>query len=227
MKLKYGLVTSVLLGATATATAQISAIGEFTGALNEGFESFNNYNENSGQGYDPLVIMGGAATMSDSNPNTLQTWIYEVGTANWDLIDKGFAPAHTGTQGAGLWNNGQNGVVDLTFVSGMLRFGGWFNTADNRSFGGTNRILEVRFFDSADVQIGSAQFVQPEGNPLEWHGWSSTVVFKRVEFSYEIGPAMDDLQADPIPEPASLAAVGLGFVALLRRRRNFPPPTLS
>ena len=84
--------------AVCTASAsfgQINTISEFSGAMNEGFESFNNYS--FGGPSDTLDVMGGSAEFRSVPQNSNQLYIYEPGTsAQWGLGDNGLAQVHTG-----------------------------------------------------------------------------------------------------------------------------------
>lgn len=201
--------------AASSAFAQISAIGEFTGMLSEGFESFPNYSV--GGNYDTLDVMGGGALFESDPGQTDQLWIYEPGTAaNWGLEANGTAQTHSGAKGLGLYVGGPGVNVRLTFDVETAQFGGWFGTADTK----LGNVMTVTFFDGGGVQIGAVQDVSTAGAALIWSGWESTVGIKSIVFGANVAPAMDDLRAGAVPEPASFVVVGLGVAGLLMLRRK-------
>jgi len=212
---KRAVVFAAVVCAASSSFAQISPIGEFTGALSEGFESFPNYS--SGGNYDTFDVMTGQATFAGEPSQTDQLWIYEPGTsASWGLAGNGTAQVRSGAKGLGLYNSAVAVNVRLTFDLVTDRFGGYFATAD--SVFGNN--MTVTFFDSVGAQIGAVQNVSTTGSALVWSGWQSTTAIKSVVFGMNDAPAMDDIQAGVVPEPASLAVIGLGLTALLMRRRT-------
>jgi hypothetical protein len=197
----------------AVAHAQISPIGEFTGSTSEGFESFPNYNSGN---VDALSVMAGTALFRSLPFGTNQLYIYEPGAgANWGLGNNGFAGVHSGEKGLGINLAGVPCNAALYFNAETFRFGGWFGTASI-----TTNFLTVTFFDAADVQIGASQSLSTNSGVLEWFGWQSNVGIMRVHFGGNEAPAMDDIQASPVPEPGTIAVVIVGLAALVARRRK-------
>jgi hypothetical protein len=210
MKATLFLAGSMLV---AVASAQISTIGQFAGSANEGFESFPNYNSG---GFISLDVMGGTATFFSNPNNQSQLYMYEPGTsATWGLGGNGEAQVHGGAKGLGLQHPTLTCDVSLIFDNDTFQFGGWFGTVD---FPVNN--MDVTFYDASNVQIGAVQSVSSVGSALVWHGWQSTVGIRRIDFTGNLAPAMDDIQANPVPEPGSIAAVVLGLAALVARRRK-------
>ncbi len=193
--------------------AQISSTSQFSGTLSDNFESYPDY-VTSGS-VITLGVMGGGATFSSTGHNL---WVYDTGTAPWGLGTHGAGLTTSGTQALGINNEGSPIVADLVFVNEVSRFGGSMATSSN----GNNGIMNVSFFDVNNVQIGNAQSVGHGSNALNWYGWESTVGIKRIRFVGNSAPVMDDIQANSgvVPEPASIAVLGLGALALIRRRRS-------
>ncbi|HLO98847.1 MAG TPA: PEP-CTERM sorting domain-containing protein, partial [Fimbriimonas sp.] len=201
---------SLLAVASSTVFGQISQTGPFSGPLSEGFESFPNYSAQSGFFFPSgSSLFAGAATINSSS-----LVIYEPGPAIFGLGDKGLATTNSGAKGLGSPTSGSS--LDLIFSSPMHMFGGYFNVGVGT--GATTNLLAFTFYDSANVQIGSTfNILAPVDNGMAWMGFTSSLPFTRVQMIGHI-PVMDDLQANPVPEPSSLAALSLFAVAALRRR---------
>ncbi len=199
-----------LLTVSAVSHATLTDVGEFTGTLSEGFESFSNYYDNGG-GDSSLAIMGGAASFESNPVASYQAWIYEPGTADWGLGD-GLASVHAGAKGLGLYNNDFEVDAWLVFNDAVSAFGGYF-TSDNTG------PIQFTFYDYSGFVIGSASFSTATLN-TEWQGWTSDIDIKAVRFTGSVFPVMDDLQAGAVPEPATMAVLGLGLAAAARKRRQ-------
>jgi len=206
--MKRTLMLAGVLGC-AGAFAQISDIGAFSGALSEGFEGFPNYG--NGGFYTTQSIMGGGATI-DTLGNG-QMAVYQPGVADFGLGFKGLAQVNSGQKANGQ-DYGPNMKFNITFANEVMRFGGYWNMADV-----WEHDMDVYFYDGSGNLLGSRNIKGPSDTRMYWSGWSSNVGIKEVVF---VGDyiVMDDLQADLVPEPATLAALGLGAVALIRRRRK-------
>lgn len=193
--------------------AQISSTSQFSGTLSDNFESYPDYATSSS--VITLGVMGGGATFSSTGHNL---WVYDTGSAPWGLGTHGAGLTTSGTQGLGINNEGSEIVADLVFVNEVSRFGGFMATSSS----GNNGIMNVSFFDVNNVQIGTAQSVGHGSNAMNWYGWESTVGIKRIRFNGNSAPIMDDIQAGAavVPEPAAFAVLGLGALALIRRRRS-------
>ena len=192
--------------------AQLNPIGEFAGSFNEGFEGFANYNSGL---VDTMDIMGGSATLSSNPVNSNQLFVYEPGVANWGFGSNGTAQAHSGAKALGLYNNFEAVNVTLTFDVEMLMFGGWFGTDSNNG-----NVLDITFRDAVGAQIGSVQSISTNDGTLVWLGVESTIGIKSIDFGTNFAPGMDDLQANAVPEPASVIAIGIGVALLALRRRS-------
>lgn len=201
--------------AFSVASAQLTSTGPFVGTMSEGFESFPNYDDNGSVGNASLTVFGGFGEFVSASG--AQNWIYEPGVADWGLIDNGSATVNGGAKGLGLYDDGSSVDSTLTFDADATSFGGYFNVVND---GGTPQPLNLTFRDSVGAQIDSTQVVTNIGGSLVWFGWTSTVGIRSIQFSGGEAPVMDDLQINAVPEPASMAILGLGAAALLRRRRK-------
>lgn len=196
------------------AQAQLTAIGTFSGAMSDDFESYPDYNDIGFAGYDTLAIMGGGATLTSNPSGSKQNWIWDDVTATWGLGSSGAALTHSGHQALGLYLSGAPVNTGITFSGTVAKWGTWF-AADNAAD------MTIAFYDGSGGQIGATQHVTSADNNMVWIGWSSTVAIKSIAFGGDVtAPVMDDMQADPVPEPASMAVFGLAALALRKRRKS-------
>ena len=211
-------VASTAVGIAALASsgfAQLTSVSPFTGTFSDGFELNPDYN--NGGHYNDLQSSDGFFTFT-SNPGTVNDlYIYNPGDgATWGLGGNGYAAVNSGVQGLGFYDDGvTNPVVTLTFAAPVMEFGGYFAGDDASSN------LYASFFDQNGAFLGQENLYHP-GNSLVWSGFqtSGTELIGFVQFSGNLAPAMDDLQASPTPEPMSLAFLGLGSLGLLLRRKR-------
>lgn len=200
----------LVLGAAGLAQAQIVPTGPFAGSLFDDFESYPTYS--SGGNYSTLPVMGGGATF---NASTAQLYIYNTTTDTWGLGGYGQASVWSPNQGLSLYDLGNPITVTLNFTTPVSQFGGYFATDSN-----ANGDLTLDFYDVNNSLLGSTVF-DSGSNQMQWQGWASLGnAISYIKFGNNIAPAMDDIRANPVPEPATMAALGLGVVALMRRRRK-------
>ena len=209
VRVRSTLVLAGLAAATFAASADLTPIPVFVGTLSEGFESF----PSGGGQANPLTIMGGAASLNAPGDD-----IY-TSSYDYSLGDKGLALAQSGVKGFG--SDSVAGTTTLTFANAVGQFGGYFNVATLAGYNTANT-LSLAFFGQGGAQIGSTQVVMmATTNANTFVGFNSAVPVKSITLSglYFVG---DDLRANvfPTPEPSAFAALGLGVVALLRRRRR-------
>lgn len=185
---------------TASATASVVVIGEFTGDLFEGFEGISSPAPWPG----PMPIFGGAATFDDqfSDP-----WIVNSLTGNnqtifaYDGNFMGLAPT---------------GWTRWTFDTPVHRFGGFFASVQ-QGVGGS-----VRFLDANGTVMDTLAFSATAGG-WSWHGWESSNPVSSIEILAGANPGTtmiyDNMQISFIPAPSALAMLLIGAGTMRRRRR--------
>lgn len=193
----------------------ITEIDPFVGDLTETWEGFPNYQDGPFFLDDPTDIMGGNASIS--NPFMV---VYEPGAgATFGLGSSGSAQVWDGTKGMGV-NLGDQTVV-ITFDLPIFSFGAYWGAATRAGFPDPNTI-DVAFYDLDGGLIDTAAFQYSHSETgdggLDWHGWSSTTVIGRVEFTGDF-VVIDGLQA-LVPAPGAVALLGLGGLLGFRRRRR-------
>jgi hypothetical protein len=160
--------------------AQLIPIGPFSGSAAETFESFQ-----SGFTNAPLVIMGGAASVQST---VGAVTIPEPGNYNFSLGSSsasaafGSVVAADGGKLLGFEDSSAGATMNVVFTNAVKAFGGYWGAG---TIAGSPATLSFTFYDAADVQIGSPQtvsYVRLQGDgQMEWHGWFSSIPFKRVK----------------------------------------------
>jgi hypothetical protein len=191
------------VAAIASASAQISVVGPFTGTLSEAFET-----DTSGFVTSPYFICGGEATLEAKNIVVFQPSVFSflIGDSSMSTPEHCVVPSD-GVKGAGF----EAIVVSVTntFNSTVLFYGGYWGATsfDNPA------MVTLSFFDANNQLIGSPQsfsYYRANGDGiLEWHGWNSSTPIKRVIITTS-GPTlvMDGLQAGtPTSMPPFITAI--------------------
>ncbi len=197
------LVTLVVAVTCVVANAQIITIGPFTGAHQEGYETLPRF-----QFQPQYVVFGGQGTVD------------QVGNGQGLHITTGWTFFHQVFPHSGETFMGGAGVnYEYVFNVPALRFGGYFATnADAPD-------ATVTFFDENGNQIGGPLAASAPLGQWQWNGWETTGPgIKRVRIianNQFAGFIMnDDMEYDPIPEPATVLFFGAGLAALAARRRK-------
>jgi hypothetical protein len=189
-----------LLASAGMASASIVSIGEFTGDYQEGFETQPRF-----QFLPHYDVFGG---MGDVN---------QVGGGQGLHITTGWAFFQTiFPHGGDVFMGGAGVNAEWVFDVPAKRFGGYF---------GTNADVPdamAYFYDEAGNLIDSLAVGAPLGS-WKWNGWETTGAgIKRVEIiannQYNGFIMHDDMEYTMIPAPGGLALLGLGSLALRRRR---------
>ncbi|MBS1718227.1 MAG: PEP-CTERM sorting domain-containing protein [Armatimonadetes bacterium] len=205
---------TILVGgslALASSALAFSNVGVFSGSLNDNFESYPDYN--NGGTYTSMAVMGGAATFTGNPDGSPGMWVVNVNTTFWGLGGNGSGGANSGVQSLGFYDGGIGPTITLTFANAVTDFGGYWQTCDS-NYGNVN----VSFYDAGNNLIGTDSWVQA-GNAFQWRGWSDAGGIKTMVLTGNSAPIVDDITANgAVPEPASMAALGLGIATLIRRR---------
>lgn len=197
--------------------ASVVPIGAFSGTYTETWESFPENLSHETFLSNPTSIMQGAATISNSTMT-----IYDTDFSNCALGTSGYSGASDGVKGMCVTDGpGYSDTVTITFNTPVIDFGAYWAAATSPAQGNP-ALISLSFFDVSNQLIDTEAFSYSRSSNvdglLEWHGWSSTVPLKRITYS-EDRVAIDGLQANPVPEPATVGLFCLAGMFLLRRRR--------
>lgn len=200
--MKKGLLIAFAFVGASAAHAQLTAVGPFSGTSFESWETQTPF-----QFVPSYSAFGGAATV-----NQIGAGQGVHITTGWGFFNSIFPYDSTHFLGGA----GVNYAFDFNTPAGA--FGGYWGT--NADVAGAT----AKFFDVNNIQIGSDQAVGAPIGQWQWNGWTSSVGIKRVEIysanAFNGFVMSDALQYSAVPEPATMAVLGLGIVALMKRRRK-------
>ncbi len=204
-KMKISAVAVCALGGlAASANAQVTSIGQFTGDVSETFENV----APAGTVPGPVDIFGGEGTVNDELANILMVALNLVSFVTNEEI----FPYNGNLMGGSVTS-----FTEFTFDEPATQFGGYFGTADNLSGG------FISFYDSTDELIETQAFAMPL-NDWQWFGWSSSTPISRISLHGNANPGspivFDDLQVNFVPAPASAMLMAVAGVSAARRRRS-------
>lgn len=193
----------MVIGVCTTASSQIISIGPFTGAFSEGYETQQRF-----QFLPSYSVFNGQGTVNQvGSGQGLHI------TTGWSFFYQIFP------HGGEVFMGGAGVNYEYIFNTPALRFGGYF---------GTNADVPdatVTFFDTNGNQIGGPVTASAPLGQWAWNGWQTNGPgIKRVRVIANNGWGgfimNDDMEYDPIPEPATLLALSAGMAALAARSRR-------
>lgn len=199
-----------------------------------------------------LIVNGGFETPISNNTwgfnpttwsasQTFGGWTVEFGQV--DIVNtpySGLVPAHQGNQWIDL-NGGSRGAIYQNFtvsVDGLYRLQFAMNGNYSAGFHYDRRSVRVEILQGPRVVFqqdythfyngllaSDAQLWITHSDVINLSADTYTLRIESLEFRAALanyGPAVDDIQLDLVPEPASMIALGTGLASLLgfRRRRQ-------
>lgn len=149
------------------------------------------------------------------NPNGQVAQLFIAGDT--DLTD-GNAPTNQirfnarGNSGSSFWTSHTGGASDSATVGGLTSpSGGWGSMKIEVDLNGSAVVTAARVYVN-NIQEGTVSF---NGTPL----WTPTQVGFILDSTSDNAKYMDNFTVTVVPEPSVMALMGLGGLAMLRRRR--------
>lgn len=150
--------------------------------------------------------------------------LYGRGTINANVInlggsiEPGLSPGHLTINGQYLQNAG-----DLILEIGGPGSGQYdqLTATGGFKFSGGHIVLELYGAGYSASDLAGRSFSFLTGGPIDWTGFDWTAGFVNqtgIDFSFGRNGVATAAGVAPVPEPSSIAMVGLGFAALLCRR---------
>jgi hypothetical protein len=200
------------------ARGALVSVGPFSGQLSETWESFPaSHGEPVQYLANPTVIMSGAAAISHP-----QMVVFDA-SAPVSLGSSGPAQPSDGVHAMTL--SGLAQTASISFPNPIVRFGAYWGavTAPFDPDIGDPAVVNVRFYDSGHALVDNATFTYSRtgyaDGLLEWQGWAFSAPISWIEYT-EDGPVIDGLQADPVPEPSTLALLAVATTIFLKSRNK-------
>lgn len=222
---RSSLSLALLLGASSLAHATVIGFGQLGG---------NNAVIATNLGSNAATDGNGYSVSNGATPNITLTWSdWQIHTAAW------FGPLEDMTVGGGAWDNEGGGprIGQLDFGSHTITFSadpGYAVVLNSFDFGHTaetpgSTAWDLTLTDSSaavvwsqSVNFENGQVFTISPNFVGESGESYTLTFTRTSQTYgsDGRHGIDNLSFNQIPEPGSVALLGLaGAAALLRRRK--------
>lgn len=203
MKLKNAVIPAIAVAGlfASAASADIVAVGEFTGDYFEGMENISPPQGHTGG----FGIFNNQAHVNDALTN--QPWV----TTNLNGPDGTILPYDGNFMGLA-----PTGWVTIDFDAPISSFGGFFSTSTIGAIG------SIAFLDAAGDTIDILDF-NVTAYDWSWQGWESDVAVHGIVLQTNEVPGailvFDNLQMSLVPAPGALALLALGMGLGHRRRR--------
>ncbi|MBI1331981.1 MAG: PEP-CTERM sorting domain-containing protein [Armatimonadetes bacterium] len=208
--------------ATAANAQQILTRGDLNSILStsttDDFETFNVADQDATTLFGNSVL-DSTTTYDSQGPNLVHSGAFYVDSSEYDFQWNG--DHYFGLNSKTLVANGTSGGVEIVYntpVGAMgvdaMAYSGYGYAGTMKVYSGVNLLGTVNF--SLSGTAGETVFL----------GWQSTQLITSVSISspaYSWSPIIDNHtygSVGTVPEPASMAVLGLGALALVRRRRT-------
>lgn len=167
------------------------------------------------------------------NPMFEAGYTFTIATSGWTIAtdDWGFSPppVRNGTTRL-LWSGNGNGGTDGGQITMNQTNGNPFSLSSFDASvmfddGRTNRLIVIGNYNGGGTITDAFSIDTVFAGKSLTGNWTNldSVIFRsgtNDAFVSDPGVGLDNIAVDVVPEPASLAAIGLGLAALLKRRRK-------